>query len=172
MHAQATTVVALASNCSCLRKHYKNLKSKSNYYQKCMSHFFALHDIANNPKQSWDPVPEFIKNNKITNGYKDFLIYTALSLQTCTIQQRRNIHTFLLTYESVFTGIRRITKYDPNYLEYYRLMIAIYGRTCPYLNADFSVDLSTSIIIDAINQLYMGCVGCTSTNPMHVLLMH
>jgi hypothetical protein len=137
-----------------------------------MSHFLILHDIANNPTNKWDPIPEFIQNNKTTNVYRDFLIYTALSLQTCIIEQRNNIQNFLFVYQDILTGVFRITKYDTNFMDYYRLMIAIYGQKCQYFNADYSINISTAIILDIIHQLSIGCIGCSSTNLLHSKLMH
>jgi hypothetical protein len=109
-----------------------------------------------------------MQQNK-TNAYKSFILHLFLSLPSYTLEQRQHILSFLL--EHTFSGYYRITKYDESYREYYNIMIAVYGVTCPHVNADSSIDISVSILLDMLNRMSTGCT-CNRTSTLHLKMMH
>jgi hypothetical protein len=135
-----------------------------------MSYLYVLHDIANKP-ESWEPSLHELKEIKRLHPYKEFILYTARTLPTFTKEQRNNIMLFLVTYQHILLGSYRITKYDAYHRDYYGIMVAIYGLSCPWYNANYSIDLSVPILLDMINHITSGC-ACDRTNPLHTTLMH
>ena len=104
-----------------------------------------------------------------TNAYKDFILYILTSIPTYTKEQRQSVLAFLIDHD--LKGQYRITKYDEKYRDYYNLMIAIYGITCPHFNADYSIEVNAVILIDILQCIVSGC-ACNKTNPLHIQLMH
>jgi hypothetical protein len=135
-----------------------------------MSYVHVLQDIANKP-ESWEPIIYDLQKIKKLHPYKHFILYTAFTLHTFTKEQKKNIHSFLIRYQDILQGFYRITKYDVHHRDYYATMIAIYGLSCPYCNADYSIDISVPIILDMITHSLTGCL-CDRTNPLHITLMH
>lgn len=109
-----------------------------------------------------------MQQNK-TNAYKSFIMHIFISLPTYTSVQRQHILSFLT--EHVFSGYYRITKYDESYREYYNIMIAVFGITCPHINADSSLDINVPILLDILNRMYTGCT-CDRTSALHLKMMH
>ena len=135
-----------------------------------MSYVHVLQDIANKP-ESWEPIIYDLQKIKKLHPYKHFILYIAFTLHTFTKEQKKNIHSFLIRYQDILQGFYRITKYDVHHRDYYATMIAIYGLSCPYCNADYSIDISVPIILDMITHSLTGCL-CDRTNPLHITLMH
>ena len=109
-----------------------------------------------------------MQQNK-TNAYKSFILHLFVSLPTYTQIQKRRILSFLT--EHLFSGYYRITKYDESYREYYNIMIAVYGITCPHVNADSSIDINVPILLDILEKMCTGCT-CDRTSTLHLKLMH
>lgn len=109
-----------------------------------------------------------MQQNK-TNAYKSFIMHIFISLPTYTSVQRQQILSFLT--EHVFSGYYRITKYDESYREYYNIMIAVFGITCPHINADSSLDINVPILLDILNRMCTGCT-CDRTSALHLKMMH
>lgn len=109
-----------------------------------------------------------MQQNK-TNAYKSFIMHIFISLPTYTSVQRQHILSFLT--EHVFSGYYRITKYDESYREYYNIMIAVFGITCPHINADSSLDINVPILLDILNRMCTGCT-CDRTSTLHLKMMH
>lgn len=109
-----------------------------------------------------------MQQNK-TNAYKSFIMHIFISLPTYTSVQRQHILSFLT--EHVFSGYYRITKYDESYREYYNIMIAVFGITCPHINADSSLDINVPILLDILNRMCTGCT-CDRTSALHLKMMH
>ena len=109
-----------------------------------------------------------MQQNK-TNTYKSFILHLFLSLPTYTLEQRQRILSFLTDH--VFSGYYRITKYDESYREYYNIMMCVYGITCPYVNADSSIDINVPILLDILNRMCTGCT-CDRTSTLHLKMMH
>jgi len=101
--------------------------------------------------------------------YKSFVLYTLSAIPSYTTQKRQQLLSFLL--QQSVTECYRITKYDEKHRDYYRIMVAIFGISCPYFNADYSIDVSIPIIIDVLEQVLKGCT-CNKTDTMHLQLMH
>jgi len=101
--------------------------------------------------------------------YKSLILYTLSAIPQYTKQKRQQLLSFLL--QQSVTESYRITKYDEKHREYYNILIAIYGLSCPYFNADYSIDVSISSMIDIIEQTLKGCT-CTKTDSLHLQLMH
>jgi hypothetical protein len=135
-----------------------------------MSYPHVLHDIVTKP-ESWEAIIHTLTEIKRLHPYKEFILYTARNLPMFTIEQRTRIHLFLVTYQSILIGSYRITKYDVNHRDYYAIMVAIYGISCPWYNADYSIDLSVPILLDMISHSNSGC-SCDRTNPLHIALLH
>ena len=109
-----------------------------------------------------------MQQNK-TNTYKTFILHLFISLPSYTLEQRQRILSFLL--EHTFSGYYRITKYDEGYREYYNIMVAVYGISCPHVNADSSIDVSVSILLDMLNRMSTSCT-CDRTSALHLKMMH
>jgi len=109
-----------------------------------------------------------MQQNK-TNTYKLFILHLFLSLPSYTLEQRQQILSFLV--EHTFSGYYRITKYDESYREYYNIMVAIYGIAYPHVNADSSIDVSVSILLDMLNRICTKCT-CDRTSTLHLKMMH
>ena len=109
-----------------------------------------------------------MQQNK-TNAYKSFILHLFISLPTYTSVQKQQILSFLTDH--VFSGYYRITKYDESYREYYNIMIAVYGITCPHVNADSSIDINMSILLDMLERMHTGCT-CDRTSTLHLKMMH
>lgn len=135
-----------------------------------MSYLHVLHDIATKP-ESWEPIIYNLKEIKQLHAYKEFILYTAFTLHTFTKEQKRNIQSFLIRYQDILQGSYRVIKYDTTHRDYYATMVAIYGLSCPWCNADYSIDLSVPILLDMIERIMIGC-ACDRTNPLHITLMH
>ena len=101
--------------------------------------------------------------------YKSLILYTLSAIPHYTKQKRQQLLSFLL--QQSVTESYRITKYDEKHREYYKILIAIYGLSCPYFNADYSIDVSISSMIDILEQTLKGCT-CTKTDSLHLQLMH
>ena len=109
-----------------------------------------------------------MQQNK-TNTYKSFILNIFISLPTYSSVQRQQILSFLT--ENTFSGYYRITKYDESYREYYNIMIAVFGITCPHINADSSLDINVPILLDILNRMCTGCT-CDRTSALHLKMMH
>ena len=109
-----------------------------------------------------------MQQNK-TNTYKSFILNIFISLPTYSSVQRQQILSFLT--ENTFSGYYRITKYDESYREYYNIMIAVFGITCPHINADSSLDINVPILLDILNRMCTGCT-CDRTSTLHLKMMH
>ena len=109
-----------------------------------------------------------MQQNK-TNTYKSFILNIFISLPTYSSVQRQQILSFLT--ENTFSGYYRITKYDESYRDYYNIMIAVFGITCPYVNADSSIDINVPILLDILNRMCTGCT-CDRTSILHLKMMH
>ena len=113
-------------------------------------------------------LPDKGEQHHIT-AYKPFILYTLSSLHTYTYQRKQQILSFLLQHP--ISECYRITKYDEKHREYYNIMIAIYGISCPHFNADYSIDINAPILINMLTQMINRCT-CTKTNLLHLQLMH
>ena len=101
--------------------------------------------------------------------YKSLILYTLSAIPQYTKQKRQQLLSFLL--QQSVTESYRITKYDEKHRDYYRILVAIYGLSCPYFNADYSIDVSIPIIINVLEQALKGC-ACNKTDTIHLQLMH
>ena len=125
--------------------------------------YFNVDTIINNPS-----LFSLIDSTK-TNAYREFILYILTSIPTYTKEQRQSVLAFLIDKE--LKGNYRITKYDEKYREYYNLMMAVYGITCPYFNADYSIEINSAILINILQYMVLGC-KCDKTNLLHIQLMH
>jgi hypothetical protein len=125
--------------------------------------YFNIDTIINNPL-----LLSSIDSTK-TNAYRDFILYILSCIPIYTKEQRQIVLAFLI--DKNLKGQYRITKYDEKYRDYYNLMTAVYGITCPYFNADYSIEVNTAILIDILQCMISGCT-CDKVNPLHIQLMH
>jgi len=121
--------------------------------------------------------PLFMRKGFPTEEYKDFLSSLPEFLLNATSEQRQYIHTFLTRcQEGVYIpicGILHIKPEDSYYKPYIRILHAIYGEQCPFMNK-VSAQIGNVILMHMIQQLEKGCSyhPCYRNNKLHKECMH
>jgi hypothetical protein len=119
----------------------------------------------------------FMRKGYPTEEYKYFLMSLPGFLLDATSEQRQHIHTFLThcqegAYLPIY-GIVHIKPEEPYYKPYSRILHAIYGEQCQFMNK-VSAQIGNVILMHMILQLEKGCSyhPCYRNNALHKECMH
>ena len=119
----------------------------------------------------------FIYKGLPTEAYKIFLLEMIQYILVADSNTRHTLLIFLMRCEEAvyvpITGIISIMSDSPQFYDYVSILIAIYGNSCAFMNAE-KADICNSILVNMIQQLETGCKyhPCYRNNKLHKKYMH
>jgi len=123
----------------------------------------------------WESI--FMYNGLPTEAYKTFLLEMVQYILTADSQVRQTLHSFLMRCEEgvylPITGIISIKVKDSEFYGYARVLKAIYGESCAFMDKEKAYICNT-ILVNMIQQLEAGCKykPCYRNNKLHKQCMH
>ena len=123
----------------------------------------------------WEPI--FMYDGLPTDAYKTFLLEMATYILTANSEVRQTLLIFLMRCEEAvyvpITGIISIKSDSPEFYGYTRILNAIYGDSCAFMNKK-NADICNTILVNMIQQLEAGCKykPCYRNNKLHKQCMH
>ena len=125
--------------------------------------------------RSWEHI--FMYNGLPTEAYKTFLLELVEYILTADSQVRQTLHNFLMRCEEgvylPITGIISIKSDSPEFYGYVRILNAIYGESCIFMN-DKKAEICNTILVNMIQHLEAGCKfkPCYRNSKLHKQCMH
>jgi hypothetical protein len=125
--------------------------------------------------RSWEPI--FMYDGMPTEAYKKCLLEITQYILTADSQVRQTLLNFLMRCEEgvylPITGIISIKAKDPEFYGYVRVLKAIYGESCAFMDKEKAY-ICNSVIVNMIQQLEAGCkyYPCYRNNKLHKECMH
>jgi len=123
----------------------------------------------------WESI--FMYNGLPTEAYKTFLLEITQYILTADSQVRQTLLNFLMRCEEgvylPITGIISIKAKDPEFYGYVRVLKAIYGDSCAFMDKEKAY-ICNSVIVNMIQHLEAGCKykPCYRNNKLHKQCMH